>query len=47
MVYQIEFETTIPVVTFIDIEGQLFFSKDAFHSIRKIKPDLVFRHTII
>ena len=43
MVYQIELETTIPITEFINVEGQLFFSKDAFHSIRKIKPDILFR----
>lgn len=47
MVYQIELETTISISDFIDVEGQLFFSKDAFHSIRRLKPDVAFRHTFI
>ena len=47
MVYQIELETTVSITEFINAEGQLFFSKDAFHSIRKIKPDILFRRTFI
>ena len=47
MVYQIELETTVSITEFINVEGQLFFSKDAFHSVRKIKPDILFRRTFI